>query len=141
MRKTKIRLFSALFFPLLLYDCEIWNVEARDSGRLNYFSTRAFCRILGYRWDNFFTNERVLLGNGLRRVTYIIRKRQLRLFGHVARFPESGPVNKVISEEICPAESCRELMVIAVSWDWQEGCMHGTPLEETPRAGTGVCSH
>ena len=26
-------------------------------------------------------------------------------------------------------------MVIAGSWDWQEGRMHGTPLVETPRAG------
>ena len=26
-------------------------------------------------------------------------------------------------------------MNIAGNWDWQEGCVHGTPLAETPRAG------
>ena len=29
----------------------------------------------------------------------------------------------------------RVSMVIAGSWDWQKGRMHGTPLPETPRAG------
>ena len=32
----------------------------------------------------------------------MIRQRQLRLLGHVARFPGSGPVSRVISEVIRP---------------------------------------
>ena len=50
---------------------------------------------MGYRRDNFFTNERVLHETERRRVTYMIR-----LFGYVARFQESYPVSRVISERI-----------------------------------------
>ena len=102
-RRTKIRLFRALVLPVLLYGSETWSIGARERGRLNSFSTRALRRIMGYRWDDFVTNERVLREAGMSQVTCMIRQRQLRLFGHVARFPESDPVSRVISQRISPA--------------------------------------
>ena len=35
----------------------------------------------------------------MRYVTCLIRERQLRQFGHVARFPESDPVRRILSAE------------------------------------------
>ena len=34
-----------------------------------------------------------------------------------------------------PCPGCRESMVITGSWDYQEGCAHGTPLAGNPWAG------
>ena len=103
-RRTKIRQSRVLVLPVLLYDSEVWSIGARELGRLNSFSTPALRRIMGYRWDNFVSNDRLLRETGVaHQVTCMIRQRQLRLFGHVARYPESDPVSRVISEEINPA--------------------------------------
>ena len=85
----------------MLYGSETWSIGVHEQGRLNSFSTRALRRIMGYRWDNFVPNDRLLHETGIgHQVTCMIRQRQLRLFGHVARFPESDPVRRVISMEV-----------------------------------------
>ena len=65
--------------------------------------TRDLRRIMGYYWDDFVNDDRILREAQLHRVTYMLRKRQLWLFGHVVRFLESDPVCWVIYERICPA--------------------------------------
>ena len=90
-RRTKIRLFRALVLPVLLYGSETWSIGVHEQGRLNSFSTRALRRIMGFRWDNFVPNDRLLYETGIdHQVTCMIRQRQLQLFGHLARFPGSG---------------------------------------------------
>ena len=75
-RRTKIRLFRALVLPVLLYDSETWSIGVRERGRLNSFSTRALRRIMGYRWDNFVSNDRLLHETGIgHQVTCMIRQR------------------------------------------------------------------
>ena len=98
-----IRLFRVLVPPFLLYDSETLSIGARERSRLKYFSTQALRRIVGYRWDNFVSNDRVLPETGMGMVTCMIQKHQLRLFGHVVRFPGSKTVSRVISEGISRA--------------------------------------
>ena len=59
--------------------------------------------ILGYRWHDYRSNDLVLREAGLRQVTYIVRERQLRLYGHVARLPAEDPANRILS--------CRDLIL------------------------------
>ena len=103
---------------------------------------------MGYRWENFESIDRFLRETGItHQVTCMMRQRHMRLFGHVAKFPESDPVMRVISKEIVPAWRrprgrrtmtwLQKSMVISGSWDWQDGRMHGTPLAETLRVGAG----
>ena len=47
--------------------------------------------ISGYRWHDYMSNDLVLNEAGLRQVTCIVRERQLRLYGHVARLPAEDP--------------------------------------------------
>ena len=42
------------------------------------------------------SNDLVLGEAGLRQVTYIIRERQLRIYGHVARLPGEDPANLIL---------------------------------------------
>ena len=100
---------------------------------------------MGYRWNNFVSNDRLFRETGLSQVTCMIRKRQLWLFGHVVRLPESDSVGRVVSKETIPAwrrprgrppcPGCRKLMAIAGSWDYQERHTHSTPLAGTPWSG------
>ena len=60
-------------------------------------------RILGYRWHDYVSNDLLLRKAGLRQVTCIVRERQLRLYGHVARLPAEDPSHRILS---CRDPSC-----------------------------------
>ncbi len=57
----------------------------------------AFAESWGYRWDDFVSNQRLLRETDSRPITYIVRQRQLRLYGHVARYPYVDPAHRVVS--------------------------------------------
>ena len=82
---------------VFLYGCETWTLTKDPRRRLNSFGTRSLCRILGYRWSDFVSNERLLRETQMRFVTYIVSERQLGLYGHVARFPDADPAHQILS--------------------------------------------
>ena len=96
-RKTKIRVFKSLVLPVLLYGCESWTLTGDLGRRLNVFGTKSLRRIIGYRWSDFISNDRLLGEGQMRLVTCMVRERQLRLFGHVARFAEADPANRILN--------------------------------------------
>ena len=49
------------------------------------------------RWHDYISNDRVLREAGLREVTCIVRERQLRLYGHVARLLVEDPAHRNLS--------------------------------------------
>ncbi len=65
--------------------------------RLNVFGTKCFRRIMGYHWNDFVSKQRLLHETESRPVTSIVRERQLRLYGHVARLPDVDPAHRVLS--------------------------------------------
>ena len=83
--------------PVLLYGCETWTLTRDLRLRLNSFGTRSLQRILGYRWSDFVSNERLLREIQMTFVTCIVRERQLWLYGHVARFPDADPAHQSLS--------------------------------------------
>ena len=95
--RTKVRVFRSLVLPVLLYGCETWTLTKDLRWRLNSFGTRSFRRILGNRWSDFVSNEQLLRETQMRFVTCIIREHQLRLYGHVARFPDADPAHQIRS--------------------------------------------
>ena len=52
-------------------------------------------------WDTvgmtFVSNQRLFRETDSRPITSIVRQRQLRLYGHVARYPEADPACRVVS--------------------------------------------
>ena len=95
-RKTKVRIFSSLVMPVLLYSCEAWTLTGGLKRRLNTFVCNSLRRIFGIRWQDHVSNQRVLELAGMSCVTCQIRLRQLRSFGHVMRFPPTDPANKIL---------------------------------------------
>ena len=83
--------------PVLLYGCETWTLTRDLRRRLNSFGSRSLRRILGNRWSDFVSNEQLLRETQMRFVTCIVRERQLRLYGHVAHFPDADPAHQILS--------------------------------------------
>ena len=75
--RTKVRVFRSLVLPVLLYGCETWTLTKDLRRRLNSFGTRSLRRILGYRWLDFVSNERLLRETQMRFVTCMFRQHQL----------------------------------------------------------------
>ena len=96
-RTTKVRIFTSLVMPVLLYSCEAWTLTGGLKRRLNTFVCRSLRRILGIRWQDHVSNQRVLDIAGVSCVVCQIRLRQLRSFGHVMRFPASDPAYRILS--------------------------------------------
>ena len=96
-RQTKIRLFKSLVIPVLLYGCETWTLNADLKRRIDAFDSNSLRRIMRYRCDDFVSNEWLYRETDSRPITSIVRQRQLRLYGHVARYPEADPACRVIS--------------------------------------------
>ena len=59
---------------------------------------------MGYCWNDFVSNHRLLRGTESRLITIIVRQRQLRLYGQVARYPEDDPACLTVSERDNPDE-------------------------------------
>ena len=64
---------------------------------INSFGTSSLRRILGYRWSDFVSNERLLRETEIRFVACIVREHQLQLYGHVAHFPDADPAHQILS--------------------------------------------
>ena len=96
-RRMKVQVFRSLVLPVLLYGCETWTLTRDLRWRLNSFGTRSLRRILDYCWTDFVSNERLLRETQMRFVACIVREHQLRLYGHVAHFPDADPAHQILS--------------------------------------------
>ena len=52
--------------------------------RLDSFGTSSLRRILGYRWTDFVSNDRLLEETSMKKISELIFERQMSMFGHVA---------------------------------------------------------
>ncbi len=76
---------------------ETWTLNRDFDRRLDAFGSKCLRRIMGYRWNDFVSNQRLLHETGSRAVTSIVRERQLRLYGHVARLSDVDNAHRVLS--------------------------------------------
>ena len=144
-RWTKIWNFKSLVIPVLLYGCETWTLNTDLKRRIDVFGTRCLHRIMGYRWNDFVSNQQLFRETDLRPITSIVRQRQLRLYGHVAQYPEANPAYWAVSERDNPAwrrlrgrpqnSSCGNSMPPAGSHSVWEGSLHGGSWGVTARGG------
>ena len=101
--------------PVLLYGCDTWTMTSDLRQRLNSFGTKSLRRILGYRWSDFVSNDWFLRENQMRFVTCRVCEHQLRLYGHVAHFPDADPAHKILSARE-PRECRRPMSQPRASW-------------------------
>ncbi|KAG0711750.1 Major facilitator superfamily domain-containing protein 1 [Chionoecetes opilio] len=102
--RTKIRIFKLLRIPVLIYGCETWTLNSDLKRRIDAFGNKCLRRIMGYRSDDYVSNQLLHHETESRPLTCIVRQCQLRLYGHVARYPETDPSHQVVSVRYNPAQ-------------------------------------
>ena len=59
LKKTRIKLYNTLAFPVLLYGSETWTIKARDAGRITAAEMKYMRRTAGYTWTDCKTNTQI----------------------------------------------------------------------------------
>ena len=56
IKKTRIKLYNTLAFPVLLYGSETYSIKARDARRITAAEMKYMRRTTGYTWKDYKTN-------------------------------------------------------------------------------------
>ena len=96
-RDTKIRLYSALVLPVVLYASETWKTTAKTTKQLNVFHRRCLRSILNISWRDHVRNEEVMRMAGSRDLEHIIAGRRGRLAGHILRLPNERTAKTAVN--------------------------------------------
>ncbi len=73
-------------------------------------------RVMGYCWNDFISNQRLLYETESRPVTSIVRERQLWLYGQVARLPDVDPPHRVVCVRDNPSGGARGDTHVTRGW-------------------------
>ena len=93
---TKLQIIQTYVISTLLYACESWTLDAECRKRLEAFEMWIYRRLLKIPWTAKVSNVKVLEKMGKEReMIDIIRKRQMKFFGHVWR--QKGVEHLVVS--------------------------------------------
>ena len=60
MLPTKVHLFKAMVFPVVMYGCESWTVKKAESWRIDSFELWCWKRLLRVPWTARRTNQSIL---------------------------------------------------------------------------------
>ena len=82
---TKISVYKAIVLTSLLYGCETWTLNKRQSRRLEKFHQSTLRKIARIKWFHKVTNYEVLSRCKIHSLESMIDKAKLRWTGHVTR--------------------------------------------------------
>ena len=90
VRKTKVRLVKAMFFPLIVYGCESWTVKKAECRRIDAFELWCWRRLLRVPWTARRSNQSILkdISPGIS-LEGMMLKLKLQYFGHLMRSVDS----------------------------------------------------
>ena len=80
---TKIKVYSAVVLPTLLYGCEAWTPYRRHIRRLDQFHVRCLRCIANIKWQDMIPNTEVLQRCTQNVIEHHIKRAQLRWSGHL----------------------------------------------------------
>jgi hypothetical protein len=93
--RLKLRLYVSLVRSILLYGCESWTLSVEVERLIDACESICLRRVLGIRWEDHVSNERIRRDCGFERLSVVVARRQLRYFGHVMR-DSSLPVHGLL---------------------------------------------
>ena len=124
--QNKIRILTTCVFSVLLYASETWTLKETDKKKLLAFEMKCYRRILRICWKDMMKNEDIRKTIA-REETIIdtIKKRKLRLFGHICRMNDNRLIKHTIFAKIDGkprrGRPCREWLDDIKNWCGRSG--------------------
>ena len=87
---TKVRLFKAMVFPVVMYGCESWTVKKAECQRIDAFELWCWRRLLRVPWTARKSNQSILkeISHGCS-LEGLMLKLKLQYFGHLMQRADS----------------------------------------------------
>ena len=87
---TKVRLFKAMVFPVVMYGCESWTIKKAEPRRIDGFELWCWKRLLRVPWTARRSNQSILkeISPGCS-LEGLMLKLKLQYFGHLMRIADS----------------------------------------------------
>ena len=87
---TKVRLFKAMVFPVVMYGCESWTVKKAERRRIETLDLWCWRRLLRVPWTAKISNQSILkeISPGCS-LGGLMLKLKLQYFGHLMRRADS----------------------------------------------------
>jgi len=92
-RKTKLRLYKTLVVPVLVYGCETWKMNQRDSKMIDVFNNKCLRRILKVHWEEHVSTEELLERARSRPLSNEVKRRRWKMIGHILRQDRNNITN------------------------------------------------
>ena len=89
--RSRLKLYSSLVLPVLLYNCETWGVTQAVFQRLDCFHRRQLRNLVGVRYPDRITNDDLYSRCDSQPLSELVAKRRRSLTGHVLRMSEQSP--------------------------------------------------
>ena len=80
---TKVRLFKAMIFPVVMYGCESWTVKKAERQRIDAFELWCWRRLLRVPWTARRSNQSILKISPGCALEGLMLKLKLQYFGHL----------------------------------------------------------
>jgi len=95
--QTKLRLYSSLVTPVLLYGSDTWTLNKSELSKLQAFHMRNQRLIMNIKWYDKVRNVEIAAQTGLPHIGTIIQRQRHALFGHVVRLDSDTPANQALA--------------------------------------------
>ena len=101
-KNIKIKIYTSISLPVVLYGCDTWSLTLRVEHRLRVFENRLLYKIFGPKRDEVTRERRKLHNEELNylysspKIVQVIKSRRTAWAGHVARMGERRGVYRVL---------------------------------------------
>ena len=94
--EIRIDLYKKFIVPILLYNCETWGMTKQDQEKLNTFHRKQLRRVIGKKYPDRISNNKLYERCKCSPITIDIAKRRWQKFGHILRLNENVPANEAM---------------------------------------------
>ena len=103
----KIRAFNAYASSIFLYNSETWTVNKATEDSLDSYHRRLTRQAINIKWPQKISTVDLYQQTGETPWSTVVRRRRLRLYGHLLRLPEETAVRSALTEYHRPLKMAR----------------------------------
>jgi hypothetical protein len=118
---NKLKVLTTCVFSVLLYASETWTFKETDKKKLLAFEMKCYRRILRINWKDMIRNDDIREQISKKEtIIDIIKKRKLRLFGHICRMDDNRLIKHIVFSKMNGkprrGRPCREWLDDITEW-------------------------
>ena len=140
-KRIRVHSYRAIVESVLLYNCGTWALTEALADRLDRFQRKMLRRILGLKWSDKVTNEKLYARCGIPPASVQVLNARWRLFGHTLRMDENAPARQAMAYYFVKDQPGRQgnRVTIASALSNEYKAVVGKPISNSAEYEAVVC--